>query len=504
MNSTSQQLRLAATKRVPAQLKAATVRTLLLTAATRHCSASIKALVSFPAVRQHVDASLLEELLSYLPADCGSVECMILERVPAARHVLFEQVPAAAAALSNQAVVKLLVVALHWDCDKCASKVCSMPAAQELGTEEVARLLAMGAKQKSRRSRINGGTTTAELCSLPAAQQIEVGTLEQLLQTAVQHDNNLVVEELCCLSACQQLGSTAVARLLRASIEVCSDECMKHLCAIPAALQLGCAAVEELLQVALTGAANASKHTCLEHLCSLPAAQQLNGKATTTILAAYVQKNNFKGVKVLCSMPGAQQLSGEAVLQLLLAALAQDNDKMASQLCRMPAAERLSAEVVVPLLEAAVEEQQMQRLGFLSDIPAARQLSASMFARLLMFAALGCHSCPMHVVVLDTLSPDVLSSGVIVRLLRVAVARGRHRFVNYVCGLPAARELESAMVGPLLQDAEKRGFVNCAQPLRNLLSSKNGLGSSDATEAMDGDALYDRIVNSFGFGALCS
>jgi hypothetical protein len=67
-----------------------------------------------------------------------------------------------------------------------------------------------------------------------------------------------------------------------------------------------------------------------------------------------------------------------------------------------------------------------------------------------------------------------------------------------VCGLSAAKELESGVVEKLLQDAEQRGFEDCAKPLRLLLSGESKkLRSHKPSKAMDDDALFDRVVNGF-------
>jgi hypothetical protein len=198
LNSSSQRVRLAAMTKcaIPGELDADTARRLVLTAALRRCHKSVDKLTSLTAVQEHIDACLLEEALCCM-AEAADATTPGWKAYSA--HSMYAILPDVAAALSSDAVFKLLGAAAK-RCWMCTTHLCTLPAIQQLGSDQLSALL-------------DTGMTACNihciqlLCSLPAAQQINVNVVSQLLAIAAKHSMWSLHNSVCAQrpsAACRQ------------------------------------------------------------------------------------------------------------------------------------------------------------------------------------------------------------------------------------------------------------------------------------------------------------
>jgi hypothetical protein len=215
---------------MPKLLEPDVAHRLLVTAARRQHVAAVHKMVSHQRlgyIKQHVDAATLEVMLFDLRRHAMS----------GAYRNLLTQLPAAAH-LSTEAFIKVLLDAAAVHASKTIFVVCRKPAVQQLDTAAGLHLLQAAVKL---------GHIPRWFCDLPAAQQLSSGEVLQLLQAAVLR--GVDTAELCRLPGTQELDSQSVLRLLQAA--VLRGNMVHELCDIPGAQQLDSQGVLQVLKWAV-------------------------------------------------------------------------------------------------------------------------------------------------------------------------------------------------------------------------------------------------------------
>jgi hypothetical protein len=240
-------------------------RKLLLTAANRGRTAAVRRLLQSKPVLQHVDAATMEIMLADFIKGTDPDGFKLVCKVPAAIQ------------LDSAAVARLLQAALQQSRLGFTELLLAFPATQQFGADMVVQLLHSLFKSiTAQPDRI-----TAKLCMLQAAQQLSSSVVEQLLLAAIERNGgsscDTCTEALCGLPAARQLGSDSVARLLVAADAHRSMSCVSWLFQLPGLEQIDSAALEMLLKLAVL-----NDHTA--HLLELPAAAQLSTDAMVRLL----------------------------------------------------------------------------------------------------------------------------------------------------------------------------------------------------------------------------
>jgi hypothetical protein len=121
------------------------------------------------------------------------------------------------------------------------------------------------------------------LCTMPAAAQLSSKQVASLLHKVVQsnHCCTVSIKPLLSLPAAEHLSSVCMEQLLRSVVSVCvPPDSVEMLCSTPAARALSCDAVARLLQAAaqLGQGLWEDMHykDCTRHLRQLPAARMLS------------------------------------------------------------------------------------------------------------------------------------------------------------------------------------------------------------------------------------
>jgi hypothetical protein len=234
-------------------------RKLLLTAATRGNEAAVQALASCAPVQQCLDAGTLESVLEQsIKGECGCFEMMC--NLPAASQ------------LDSAAVARLLQAALQLGRQGFVKRLLRGTAAEQFRADIVVQSLHALLNSTT----IHPNRFAAKLCMLPAAHQLGSSVVEQLLLAAIEGSNRGNIdnglEALCGLPAATQLGSGSVTRLLQAAVKQNSRGCVYWLCRLPGLQQTDSAALESLIEAALLNPSFAVAACLLQLLLRLPAA----------------------------------------------------------------------------------------------------------------------------------------------------------------------------------------------------------------------------------------
>jgi hypothetical protein len=336
----------------PHELAPADARRLLVTAATRGHINAMMALIKASAVRVHVDAPSFEQVLQHLMA-AGYWQALF-------KLLDNEEFPEVVQ-LSCASVLKLLQQAVaRGDLPGAqifCGKLIALPVMQQLSCDDLMQQLKAAAGDAPLTSHSNW--IVELLRSIPAAEQISSDQVAVLLRLAAQrrqlwpHLNQqraadrqhaACMLQLLKLPAAQQLSSKVVTELLALLLSKHTDvdECTAAFGRLPAAQQLTRKNVTQLLHTA----AGAFSEGCdVEPLCSLPAAQQINCFAVAALLRAAVQ-NHESGhdpfVGPVCGLSAAQQIRPDTVVELLAHAVERCTEHCVLHLCKLPAAQDVS------------------------------------------------------------------------------------------------------------------------------------------------------------------
>jgi hypothetical protein len=310
----------AAAYRIPDQIEPAAARKLLLTAAARQHTAAVQHMIGLPVLQQHVDADTLEATLTLLLGSLATMQQLCV--LPAAGQ------------LSSEAVVRLLRIAIPMRSFLAIEQLCSLAGAQQLSSLQIAGLLGAFAQ---------GGNNApavvwclAPILQLPAVAAPSSDACVEFLEAVVKqepsslntlgsrgshtHATIAMVGRLLTLPAAAELSNSQVAQLLTAAAVNGSSACLSCMLRMaPTAMIAGRLSSEMLSQV-LQQAVERGSEPCSMLLCELPAAQQLSCESMEGLLAAAIASKSLLCTWKLCLLPAAQQLSCEALVRLLVAA----------------------------------------------------------------------------------------------------------------------------------------------------------------------------------------
>uniref|UniRef100_A0A383VKT1 Uncharacterized protein n=1 Tax=Tetradesmus obliquus TaxID=3088 RepID=A0A383VKT1_TETOB len=328
----------ATTRGMTALLQPDVARKLLLTAAARQHTVAVHHMVNLEVMQQHINEDTLEGMLVHLLRQHGCVEVLL-------------QLPAAAQ-LSTDAVLRLLLAAVKTpNALTAVHKVFSLTAARQLTTEQVDTVL------RACMHEVAAAHTTwtciapyrvfEHVLELPAALQLTGSTVVQLLYTSIDLIDNCFTEAICRHPAAQALSREQLLHQLQITV-LRSYDCTERLCTLPAAQQLDSEAVAQLLLAAAASGAT-RVYAIMKVLLALPAANALNAAVLVQLFRApcFAEDNN---------RPGQLTTSKYACLEKLAA---------------VPAA----GTAVGLMLQEALEAKCFESMLHIVGLPAAAQLS---------------------------------------------------------------------------------------------------------------------------------
>ncbi|KAF6261936.1 hypothetical protein COO60DRAFT_699128 [Scenedesmus sp. NREL 46B-D3] len=244
-----------------------------------------------------------------------------------------------------------------------------------------------------------------QLCALPAAEQLSSDAVTRLLLQAMQQRLPAAASQLRRLAAAEQLGTEQVGDLLQACVRTCSadghgwllNDCLQWILRLPAVRELSSGAIVRVLNTAVNniGERVLGLDQAVFHLMKLPAAATISGDDMAQLLQAALQCNSasLSLLDGMWKLPAAVQISGKDVGQLLRMAADPTSGIVtilrgacAQQLCRLPGAATISIDDdMEPLLQAAVAQRKVDAFAFASvlALPAVLELSADAIVRLL-------------------------------------------------------------------------------------------------------------------------
>jgi hypothetical protein len=258
---------------LPEQLNEGIARQLLLTAAARQHTEAVLHMISLPGMQQHIDAATLEAMIMQL---LHQDECLA--------HLC----PAPAAAqLSSEAAVRLLLEATKQRMSIAVFKLIRLAGAQQMSTSQMMGLLE-ACMESCTDASIELSACLQAVCSLPAAAALASSDAVQLLQVVFQRNpstapldgprcmgNSIITTHLMQLPAAAELSSFQVVQLLRVAVTCEHMFGIRSLCGLHKARQLSSEMLLQPLQLAVQHCSTYG-HCCLVMLCELLAAQQLS------------------------------------------------------------------------------------------------------------------------------------------------------------------------------------------------------------------------------------
>ncbi|WIA17684.1 hypothetical protein OEZ85_014483 [Tetradesmus obliquus] len=261
-----------------------------------------------------------------------------------------------------------------------------LPAAQQLGTRDVARLM----REAVHRELAHGSHLHALTAGLPAAQQLRKADVLVLMHTAVKCMGCQHLEALAQPQVAQQLSVNEVLQLLQAAVKL-ENTCCTSGCWLPSIRLVGREEVLQLLHTALRCGC-ACGGDILKALPGLPSAQQLDEKDVSGLLvAAMRQSRRPEELRELLQLPSTQRLGSADMRQLLQAAMQHNNCGWLAGLLQLPAALHLEYAGAEEYMQAAVQCGKPHHLLLLMQLPPFVDLPAQELLRLMTQAELqGC------------------------------------------------------------------------------------------------------------------
>jgi hypothetical protein len=302
------------------------------------------------------------------------------------------------------------------------------------------------------------------LCSLPAAKEMSSEQVAAVLLTALQHGSTA-----CALIVIEDIPAVA---LLTADMKVpllLADEgqgCAKRL--LTSSEQL-----VEVLQAAVQHGSVGCIYCIRMH--PLPAAQALSNVQVVELLNAAVNDDKPDCLFELCGLVGGVELASKQVLPAVKVAITNQRAGCLEHLCRLRAVHDLSRVLVAGLLQFSARCGSAACLQLLCRLPAAECLDSTDVWEAMVAATqaeddLGKTDCMLHLCLLPAAS--CLTSMQLEQLLAKAVGIGSVGCTELLCQLAAAAGLGGAAIARLVLAAEKQGAGGCAQQLRSLINQQ--------------------------------
>lgn len=267
--------------------------------------------------------------------------------------------------LLDEATIETVFSQLLWQ-EWIVQHLCLAPAAAQLSGEAAIRLLVEATKQRS-------DEAVVQLCAIAGAQQLSsrqmMALLEACLETCTEVDDEITscLLAVCRLPAAAALSSDDVVQLIKAVI--------KH---GPCDHSPGDARCDSLLLKVIV-------------LRQLPSAADFSSSQMVQLLNVAVLHNSTLGISSLRNHSIAGGLNSEMLLEPLQQAVACGSGRCTSHLCEMPSAQQLSVEAVAQLLQVATDPLSVR---FLSQLPAAAQLTSRQLLKVReMYVMQGSNDC---------------------------------------------------------------------------------------------------------------
>uniref|UniRef100_A0A383W436 Uncharacterized protein n=1 Tax=Tetradesmus obliquus TaxID=3088 RepID=A0A383W436_TETOB len=325
--------------------------------------------------------------------------------------------------------------------------------------------------------------------------------MEQVLSNLMSHHEDVCVSLLDAWpAAAEALGGDALARLMLASLlrqhgpqcdtqYMCCGGFATKLIEAPAAAKLSSSAVADIIQATFARYSPERHRTCM---CAvyLPQAQQLSCKVVGRLLHAAIQQRSSSSMLWLSCLPGMQQLSSSELFDLLQMAVQLSRDVWEADSCKWDS----------PKVDRYVKH--------LWVVPAAEELTSNQVARLLQAATqLGSAGCVEILVRLP--AAKQLDSGVVGPLLLAAMQQQQQQqqqqlrsvphLCRHLCSLPGAQQLSRDAVVHLLQTAIANGRLNAVEDACKLPASRE-ISSEVLAQLVEAAVRQDKG----GVGALCA
>jgi hypothetical protein len=373
----------------------------------------------------------------------------------------------------------------------CFDALCALPAAQNISTSTIASLLRLAVKQKQYER-------GCRLCELPAAQQLPSQQLCELLlqllllQLLLPRQEELrarqrgqLVVVLIRLQPAEELAPGAAMQLLSTLIQKDSCRARSGVYGVEAAHELGVLAAvgsqlsgEEVLQL-LQQAAEQGHSDAMRHMLDLAPARDIdNADGFAAFLRAALAATDHNGWAVAVQqLPVMQQLRADAVLGLVQACIHAYSCSSGSRpstfmfnMLNHPAVSSFSTASLEQLLLEAAQQERLAAVAALLEAPAAAGLSANTVADLLQHAVreLHCDSDTLHQefaseamqpLLLSLPAAQQLSRDAVAGILSAAVAAQNSSSISRLCELPSAQQLSAEAAAGLLQEAAQQGYA---------------------------------------------
>jgi hypothetical protein len=448
---------------MPTFLQPAVARKLLLTAVTRQPEAeTVQRMLGLAYLQQHVDAATLEAMLQQLVSRCawpvlaGKFEGQSLCQLPAA------------AELTSEAVTRLLLVAMQSSDDVVISELCTLPALQQLSAAAVFQLLQVSVQHSSK--------LPDALYELPAVQHLSRKQVLQLLQAGA--TRGYIAAELLMIPAAAEISNVAMFQLLCANsnsesaFTVQLSELPPAFYELPAVQQLNSQQLLQLLQAA------AEQGEVPADLCMLPAATDLSTEAALELLLSGVKYTDLP--PAFYELPAVQQLSSQQLLQLLQGAGKQG--KVPAELFMPPAAAELRSEAAMELMQSGVKYTDLPPAFY--ELPALQQLNNEQLLQLLRAGAIK-RQVPYWLCKLPAMAG--ISNAALLQVVHTALVKQDTMYVqSMIAGFPGewieslTADTKFTLLLPAVKRMRSKGHILGLKDLAGALSAGQQLSSEHA------------------------
>jgi hypothetical protein len=474
MNCSSPATAAAAARRLPENFTPEVARKLLLTAATRQHTEVLEMMIKLPAVQQHIDVPTLEPVLQLLIAKAKAGCAVLLLELPAA------------AQLPSDAVCRLLQIAALQGAGHVAAQLCRLPGAQQMSCSELAGLLTQCSEgstdplsddlDEALQRFTGGGESIQSILKLPAAQQLSYSTILQLMRLCCKAGtgSSLLLHEgvraLGCLPAAQVLSSQELVQQILAAVQQGDYVTVESMNYISAAQEISSEQLLQLLTaVTLEPSWSSQKCTAVQRLCSLPATVQISSEDIARLILAALEQGKLECMGIFWNLPEAGQDSSKSLTQLLDAAVKIHNRIHTEVMMSCPPG--MPHSKVDSRLESVLRSSRyrdcIEWLLRMVWIDVVKHCDAKQTAAALKVAVLW--TLMTSLTELCSLpAANLLSSEQVTAALEAAVVQGSEGCTLLLCRLPAAQQLSKKEVGWLLATAEQHDSHKCAAVLRRL------------------------------------
>jgi hypothetical protein len=325
-----------------------------------------------------------------------------------------------------------------------------------------------------------------KLLALPAAQQLPTAAVAKLLDAAVELLLEPVVQKLFALPAAKELQPSQLLKLMQRATQLRMDKAVNTLANTlarqSAAAQIDAEQVAEVLADAM--------RLRLSEVALLPLDNLLAGIKPPVSRAAYMsllqlaeQQQCLHSMQRLLGMQHAKRIQPAMLLQLMAGAVHELSVGALDALRELPAAAKLTAAEVLPLLKAAaIQADSGELVRLLACLPGAGDIGGEE-AQAVVAAALQQRLADNAEGICEWMhSVSKISAAGVAELLHASFVAQEMGIVYELCALEGAKALDTDEVLQLLQHALSQRHIRAVKELLELRGAE-GLAAA-AAEAL--------------------